>query len=376
MRPLNYLLAALLGGLGIAPVAALADDCQVAFAQPVLDFGRFNRTTLQVQAGGPSLGTRSVDLTVSCPVAQPMPLLFRAVAADANRFRFGEQGSFALRLEDALLDGQPVELGSSSAGGQTPTRGARQLGWAPGHYLTPLRAGVPVEGQVLRARLQVQAWGGDSLFRLNDAQSWQTDGRLELGSSGRDLQLRATFAPVACVPRLGNGGTVDFGRISAQQLSEQGGQWRRSLSLNVQCDAPARFAISVRDNRPDNVREFPGLLQQGALFGTARTRNGQALGAYSVTLAAGTVGDGAPVRALQAASDGQVWQAPAGPVLVYPDRRLLGFTGASQDDAGPAPLSQLTGILDIDLYLAPASVLTLDEEVPLNGAATLEIVYL
>ncbi|WP_153787554.1 DUF1120 domain-containing protein [Pseudomonas sp. EMN2] len=370
-------IALLFGGLCLLPSYSHAEDCQVSVSQPVVDFGRFNRTTLKAQAQQLMLGTRNLGLTVSCPRPQDLTLFFRAPMLDGTRFGLGDQGSYSLRLEQAQLDGLPVELGRLKAPGQAPVASGPVLDWLPQTPLAPLRDGRLAQGRLFSARLEVQGRADAAVLGKGDALLWQGGGVIEAAGASRPLELQAAFAPVACTPQLGNGGLVDFGRIPARQLGQDAGRsWHRAVSLNVRCDAPTRFAISARDNRPASVRAFPGLVNGALLFGVGNTRAGQALGGYAVSIDSGAQGDGVSLAVLQAQANARAWQAPSGPAYLAPDRRLLGFAKAAGSDRDPSAISHLSGLLNIDLFLAPAGALTLDEEAPIDGAATLEIIYL
>jgi hypothetical protein len=56
--------------------------------------------------------------------------------------------------------------------------------------------------------------------------------------------------------------------------------------------------------------------------------------------------------------------------------QLLGLTDASGTDTGPVAVKDAVMMLTSTLTIAPADSLTLDSEIQLQGAATLELVYL
>ena len=72
-----------------------------------------------------------------------------------------------------------------------------------------------------------------------------------LAASAIDLTVKGTLTPLACTPMLSNNGLVDYGKISRQDLSVDKRTRLRdqTLDLNIQCNAPARFALLMRDNR-------------------------------------------------------------------------------------------------------------------------------
>ncbi|WP_218583845.1 DUF1120 domain-containing protein [Pseudomonas akapageensis] len=387
VTPVTYLLSvhrvAFTAGLALAvsmftPTAqAMAEGCDVSISQPLIDYGLFNRTTLKAQGGELPLGVRSLRLNVHCAQADTMTLFYRALPASAERFRFGEQGSYALRLSDALLDGERVDLAPVAAAGQPPGQADAAIAWLPDKGLTPVKAGSIVQGRSFTASLEVRAWGDEAALGRGDSVTWNNSGLLEVSGARRELGLQVGFAPAACTPRLGNGGVVDFGRIQAQQLTRDSAtKLQRSLSLNVQCDAPTRFAFSARDNRPNAVRATLSEVDASAVFGVGKTRFGQELGGYVTWVDNTATGDGHALSAMHGQPGGQGWLAPAAAAFLYPDGRLLGFGTHADMATGPTAMTQLSGTLGVDLYLAPANTLTLTEEAAIDGAATIEIVYL
>lgn len=121
---LSHPLLLTLGALSLSTMAphawADANDCQLNVSQPVLDYGLMNRAIRADSLPERTLGERRVSLTLSCSHPTDMTLFYRAMAATAERFRLADQGSYAVRVGHAVLDGQSVDLGLVSATGQTP----------------------------------------------------------------------------------------------------------------------------------------------------------------------------------------------------------------------------------------------------------------
>ena len=142
------------------------------------------------------------------------------------------------------------------------------------------------------------------------------------------------------------------------------------------CDAPSRFAFAARDNRPNAVRAPSSEVDASALFGVGKTRAGQALGSYAAWIDNNATGDGNALTAMHGQPGGQGWLAAVATAFLYPDGRLLGFGAQADWGEGPVAMTQFSGTLGVDLYLAPANTLTLTEEAVIDGAATIEIIYL
>ncbi|KAF1029075.1 MAG: hypothetical protein GAK37_01913 [Pseudomonas sp.] len=124
---------------------ARADTCQISLSQPRLDYGHLRH-------GEQTLGTRTLHLSIVCAEPSAMALRFNGVAADARGFRFGRQGHFRLSLQQARIDGQPVEWMSAPLPGALATAPL-----VPGQTLVASASGRPVTGRRLTAQVEVSA---------------------------------------------------------------------------------------------------------------------------------------------------------------------------------------------------------------------------
>ncbi|MDE1165998.1 MAG: DUF1120 domain-containing protein [Pseudomonas sp.] len=361
----NHLLCA--GLLGASTVQA----CELQLSQGDIDYGQLNRTTLKAQEGKWRLAPRHITLQVRCEAPTDMALTFSALARGQQAFALGERGEYRLTLGQAQLDGEPVALGLR--GGQAITSVAVEQALRPQQAVVPVRAGAAVQGRYFSAQVWVHALADERALQVTDATVWQAAGLFEVAGQQRELALRAGFAPAACQPRLGEGGRVDFGRIAARRLApDSQTRLTRHLPLSVSCEGPTRFALSATDNRAATMLVVEGQAR-GNVFGV-----GQGAGGYVASVGNDALGDGAPLTAVYGRPGGVQWQAShraAGSAL-YHDGLLLGFADEHRQALGPVAISQLNATLAIDLYLAPMRQWALTEEVPLDGAATLEIIYL
>lgn len=353
----------------------LAQPCEVLLSQSEIDYGQLNRTTLKAVPGHFSLAPRTFYLTVQCPQAQALQLAYRGVADGAAGFRFGEQGQYQLWLGDAQLDGTAVSLGQVQGAGLGVMAVASEMALQPEHALAPVIGGQPARGRRLTARVELRVTGPASAALSHKASEWLAYGRFISGGAERALHLRAGFTPASCTPRLGRQGFADFGRIGARQLApDRVTLLQRSLALNVQCDGPTRFALVAQDNRAGSARATPGQAS-ATLFGIGHTRSGQAIGAYRLRIGSPTAD--VPLVTLYGTAAGLDWTRAADhQAVLHHDGRLLGFVREGGGGNGPSALTDFTAQLHVDLYLAPLQDLRLDQEVPFEGRATMEIVYL
>ncbi|TFF09937.1 DUF1120 domain-containing protein [Pseudomonas sp. BCA14] len=362
----------------LANPAWATEECRLNLSESRLDFGLMNRAVALVPAPERLLGERRFSLNLNCPQATDMTLLYRGLAATVERFRFTERGSYDLQASDAVLDGQPVELGLVAGIGQAPGAVATSLRWRPGHGIVPMRAGVPVIGRSLSVQLQASAWVGEDAARVSDAVTWETSGLFDAVNAGRsrELSLLARFAPAACTPTLSNGGHVALGKLSISDLSQTQDTPLppRPVVLNVACDAPTYFAVRMQDNRPGSAT---GDVDASA-YGLGLDARQQKIGRYRLAFDPNQASaDGhAQLYRTDSATGGLPWSSASSSPLAVAADRYLGFGTGAGSTSGPVAIQNLSATASLEALIAPLSGLDLGSEVRLDGAATLEIHYL
>ncbi|MBR7512826.1 hypothetical protein KC219_21965, partial [Mycobacterium tuberculosis] len=55
---------------------------------------------------------------------------------------------------------------------------------------------------------------------------------------------------------------------------------------------------------------------------------------------------------------------------------ILGFTTEQSVTTGPSPIEALQGVVHVVAKIMPTNGLTLTEDAPINGSATLNVIYL
>ncbi|OAE14238.1 hypothetical protein AZH11_02800 [Pseudomonas simiae] len=120
-----------------------AEECQLNLGQAQLDFGLMNRAVALAPAPERLLGERRISQTLNCPQPTDLSVFYRGLGAGPERFLFTERGSYGLRVSDAVLDGQAVELGLIAGQGQPPSAVSAQLRWQPDHGLVRCAAASP-----------------------------------------------------------------------------------------------------------------------------------------------------------------------------------------------------------------------------------------
>lgn len=184
-----------------------------------------------------------------------------------------------------------------------------------------------------------------------------------------DLNVNGKITPSACEPGLSNGGVYDLGKVAAKDLNvdQPTPLAAHNLQLTLTCQALTLVAIKPRDNRQGSHFDSGNPLK----FGLGLVNGNEKVGSMTLGLKS-IVADGAPMYGIT--SVGRNTWAPSD--LLSPTF-LTSFThNRSIPDPAPSPVQRLTADVMIEPRIAPANTLTLTSEVPIDGAATLEITYL
>ncbi|ARB26335.1 DUF1120 domain-containing protein [Pseudomonas tolaasii] len=190
-----------------------------------------------------------------------------------------------------------------------------------------------------------------------------------------DLAVTGLITPMACTPLLSGGGLVDFGKISRNDLNLTNGTRlpHKYLTLTVNCNAPGRFALRMRDNRDGTAH-----VNSEIFYGLGLDTSGNKIGVYSVSFdpRQTVVDDLAVVYGTESTTGGLAWRmANLNPIDVG-SRSLLGFTDVVGSTAGPSAIQTLTSTLKLEATINARQNLDLSVETPMDGSATLEVVYL
>lgn len=366
----------LAAGLALATFApnalAQATECQMTLSQPELDFGQQGRMGAER-----SLGSRALTISVLCNTPGDLSLFYRAGAADGKHYDFTEQGRYSMRVRDAQVDGQQVDLGRVTAGGQAPVDVAVEQPWLPGQGLMPMHGGAAVHGRSLTARIEVSASVQQGLFSVHDATTWQVGGQIDLPARAisRDLALTTRFTPGSCTPSLANNGVVALGALRADQLDPDRGTRLpvRDIALTVQCDAPTLFALSMKDNRGGT-----STVNNPYAYGMGLDGADNRIGTYYVHLdPARTSADAmTTVYRTESFNGGTGWSNSSSDEVLLASIAYVGFTDLAGSNAGPTPIQSLSSVLSVDATIAATRDLEIRDVITIDGMATVEIIYL
>jgi len=198
-------------------------------------------------------------------------------------------------------------------------------------------------------------------------------------ASTAELKVAGRISPPACTITLGGGGLVDYGDIPTSRMNVNSPTPlpARTLSLNVDCNAPVRFALSAHDNRGASapISEFSGNMGTWDHYGMGKFKN-RNIGWYVIRLQpAGLRGDGAAVAVLNK-NGGDLWETDSvgqfGRANGSYKKKSFVSTGGSFPDA----FKSLSGTISIAPTINPLGGLSLTEEIPFEGSASIELTYL
>lgn len=184
-------------------------------------------------------------------------------------------------------------------------------------------------------------------------------------ASSTDLSLRGAITPNACEPTISGGGTVDYGKMSAKTLDPElpTSLPRQSMQLSVRCEGPTFFTLTTFDNRSGSSAIHDDW------HGLGMTPNDEKLGSVGFSLY-NPVADTAAVRMILSDDGGATWHP--GAVLGH---QLL--TAVALGNAlTPIAVKDFDADLMVLTKIAHANSLTLTDEVPLDGHATVQLNYL
>ena len=190
-----------------------------------------------------------------------------------------------------------------------------------------------------------------------------------------ELTVKGLITPMACTPLLSGGGQVDFGKISRNDLNLTNGTRlpHKYLTLTVNCNAAGRFALRMRDNRDGTAH-----VNSEIFYGLGLDTAGNKIGVYSLTFdpKQTTVNDVAVVYGTESTTGGVAWRTSNLNPIDVGSRSLLGFTDVVGSTAGPSAIQTLTSTLKLEATINARQNLDLSVDTPMDGSATLEVVYL
>lgn len=195
-----------------------------------------------------------------------------------------------------------------------------------------------------------------------------------MAASSVDLSVRGSITPAACTPALSGGGVVDHGKISRKDLNQSNKPTElplATLRLSIECSAPTMVAIKSRDNRAGSSGEDT-IGQPNFGLGLVGDKK---VGWYLLKTANGQA-DGVD-RPVIESSDGVSWSDATHPGLIWQVNSMRTLSASLGSDAAPLPSRAMAMDIQVQTTISRTQHLPpLDQEFPLDGSATLDVVYL
>ncbi|MGF6096141.1 DUF1120 domain-containing protein [Pseudomonas sp. 18175] len=184
-------------------------------------------------------------------------------------------------------------------------------------------------------------------------------------ASSTDLNVSGTITPSACAPVLSNGGLIDHGKMTSKDLQPASPTRLEpaEIQLEVLCEGETFFTLTTVDNRAGTSAINP------RHHGLGLTPEKEKLGSVAFSLF-DPVADAQPVKVIISSNGGANWYANP-----YLGHEALTSFAALDGPNTPIALKTLNARLRTFAIIVPATDLTLLDEVPIDGQATLQLKY-
>ncbi|MBC2381886.1 DUF1120 domain-containing protein [Pseudomonas sp. WS 5106] len=184
-------------------------------------------------------------------------------------------------------------------------------------------------------------------------------------ASSADLNVFGTITPSACAPVLSDGGVIDHGKMTSKDL-QPAAPTRLApaeIRLEVLCEGETFFTLTTVDNRAGTSAINP------RHHGLGLTPEKEKLGSVAFSLF-DPVADDNPVKVITSSNGGANWSES-----IYLGHEALTSFAALDGPNTPIALKTLNARLRTFAIIVPATDLTLLDEVPIDGQATLQLKY-
>ncbi|MFL1419518.1 DUF1120 domain-containing protein [Pseudomonas fildesensis] len=215
----------------------------------------------------------------------------------------------------------------------------------------------------------IAVWGGAFLAAAS------------LSSQAADLSVKGYIAPASCSFTIVNS-VIDYGRIDPGTLSPTSYTklTKKSTPYAIRCGstAKAKIGIKVVDNRAGTriaglmTSQFGSGYRDNYNYGLGATAKGQKIGGYVVHLR-NSVADGKAAYVITDEGYGGTWDPRSSEALGHTANTSSWRTGAAFT---PGQVNTVTGNLEVQAVINKTSELDLNNQVNLDGQATLELRYL
>ena len=201
------------------------------------------------------------------------------------------------------------------------------------------------------------------------------------GNSSVQIKVTGSVVPPACTIALTAGDTIDYGRMQFSELEKERNTIlsERNLSFTINCDAPAKLALTLQDEQPatvvqDLIKGVRGEADANQMANGLGAVNGVNIGIFYVRVFAGD-GSNNPGALRTLRSQGlEGWsETPVDAPLYADGSKPVGFS--TGQTSVPTAFTTLTGRLAVQPVIRPSAELPSTHEIFLAGSSTLTVYY-
>lgn len=184
--------------------------------------------------------------------------------------------------------------------------------------------------------------------------------------SSADLSVSGSITPASCTPQLSNEGVIDHGKKTVKDLQATTPTLfdPAEMRLEVHCEGETFFTLTTLDNRAGTSAINP------AHHGLGTTPEDEKLGSVAFALF-DPIADEKPVNVITSRNGGANWS-----LSPYLGHEALTSFAAIGGPTEPIALKDLRARFRAFTIIVPSTDLTLLDEVPIDGQATLQLKYL
>lgn len=132
--------------------------CTISAGNTEIDYGTLSRWQMQEvgEYQGVTPGKRMLSLGIICPYTHTMRVMLRGDRTVSGNLRYGDRGHLILRISNAQLDGQQVQIATTTPVGAGNMESSSVLTLQPGQSFVPMNNGKPLEGKRFTAQIEIQ----------------------------------------------------------------------------------------------------------------------------------------------------------------------------------------------------------------------------
>lgn len=196
------------------------------------------------------------------------------------------------------------------------------------------------------------------------------------------LKVQGTLTNSACTPSIGNGGVIDYGYIRLGELSAttNNNLGQKQVPVTITCTAPTKVGFTILDNRsntdaglPVDINTNKNVTLVHYTYGLGTTSEGVKIGDYGMWMTDVTA-DGNTVDPIAHNHD---WADGTWKFTTIPrNDEFCTMSFAQTGTLDPIAITTANFNFVTNLTIRDTSTLAITDDTPLDGQATMTLVYL